>query len=398
MSVRVGIVGCGGISHAHVHRGYRTLREKGLGDFVLRAVCDVDVRRAEALADYIVSELGCDRPRVFADPAALVASGEVEAVDCCTAVFAHHTVALAALEAGLGVTVEKPFAVTVRAGRLMVETAARTGAVLAISENVHFEPRQRIASWVMEQGRIGTPEVIVMGGTGADVWFPDKIVAETPWRHQRLLAGAGAVLDLGSHSFDTLRTLGGEVAQVSALTRQLLPERVRRGHEGQVLERVPSEVDDVALLLLTFANGAIGMFGTGWGGHGRPTGFVGGLGIQGSTGSLQHTPKGQVLTWDDGRTEIAAELFEREADPALREGWFPQGVTEGFALELHFFLRAVANRTQPENDGLQGLRNIAVSYAAIEASLLGRAVTLEEILESRISAYQDPIDRHWGLL
>ncbi len=398
MAVRVGIVGCGGISRAHVQRGYRLLREKGLADFRLSAVCDVDGRRAEAVADLAASALGEDRPRVFTDPADLVASGTVDAIDCCTAVFAHHPVAVAALAAGIGVTVEKPFAVTVRAGRRMVDAARRSGAVLAISENVHFEPRQRIASWVLEQERIGAPQVIVMGGTGTAAWFPDKIVANTPWRHQRLLAGAGAVLDLGSHSFDTLRTLGGEVVQVSALTRQLVPERLRRGPGGEVVERAVSEVDDVALVLLTFASGAIGMFGTGWGGHGRPTSFAGGLALQCSAGSLQYTEEGGLLAWDDGRTENASALFHREADPALRERFFPQGVTEGFALELRDFLEAVVRHSLPENDGEQGLRNMAVAYAAIESSLLGRGVTLQEILDGRVSTYQDPIDRHWGLL
>ncbi len=398
MAVQVGIVGCGGISRAHVRRGYRVLRESGIADFRLRAVCDVDVRRAEELAELVATELRQDRPQVFTDPADLVASGTVEAVDCCTAVFAHHRVAVAALEAGIAVTVEKPFAITVRAGRRMVDAARRSGAVLAISENVHFEPRQRIARWVLDQDRIGTPQVIVMGSTGAAVWFPDRIVANTPWRHQRLLAGAGAVLDLGSHSFDTLRTLGGEVVQVSALTRRLIPERVRRSPSGAVQERVPSEVDDVALALLTFASGAIGMFATGWGGHGRPTGFAGGLAVQCSRGSLQESEAGGVLAWDDGTTENAQRLFEREGDPALRERWFPGGVTDGFALELRDFLDAVAQRRQPENDGEQGLRNMAVAYAALEASLLGRAVTLEEVLQGQVSGYQDPVDQHWGLL
>ena len=398
VSIGVGIVGCGGISRAHVQRGYRLLRENGLGHFRVCAVCDVDGRRAAGLADLVAETLGEDRPRVFTDPADLVASGAVDAVDCCTAVFAHHTVAVAALEAGIGVTVEKPFAVTVRAGQRMVEAARRTGAVLAISENVHFEPRQRIASWVLQQDRIGTPQVIVMGGTGTAGWFPDKIVADTAWRHQRMLAGAGAVLDLGSHSFDTLRTLGGEVAEVSALTRQLVGERLRRAPDGAVVERVASEVDDVALVLLTFASGAIGMFGTGWGGHGRPTGFAGGLAVQCSAGSLQYTEEGGLLSWDDGRTENAAALFQREAERGLRERFFPRGVTVGFALELHDFLEAVATHRPPENDGEQGVRNMAVAYAAIESSLLRRSVTLQEVLDGGVSAYQDPIDRHWGLL
>ena len=38
----------------------------------------------------------------------------------------------------------------------------------------HFEPGQRIASWVLQQERIGAPQVIVMGGTGTAAWFLDK--------------------------------------------------------------------------------------------------------------------------------------------------------------------------------------------------------------------------------
>ena len=99
--------------------------------------------------------------------------------------------------------------------------------------------------------------------------------------------------------------------------RQLVPERLRRGPSGQVVERVASEVDDLALVPLTFSRGAVGMFATGWEGARSAHLLCRRVGHPVQRRFAANTEEGGLLARDDGRTENAASLFAREADPAL---------------------------------------------------------------------------------
>jgi len=73
MALRLGFIGCGGISRAHFD-GLMELQRAGHLRFDLRAVCDVDVSRAEALADRAAEALGT-RPDVYDDYHALLDRG-----------------------------------------------------------------------------------------------------------------------------------------------------------------------------------------------------------------------------------------------------------------------------------------------------------------------------------
>ncbi|MFA0752056.1 MAG: hypothetical protein SLRJCFUN_002459 [Candidatus Fervidibacter sp.] len=58
--------------------------------------------------------------------------------------FFVHEIAVAALEAGKHVQVEKPMAISVRAGRLMVDAARRNGKVLMVAESIRYNPLNRM--------------------------------------------------------------------------------------------------------------------------------------------------------------------------------------------------------------------------------------------------------------
>ena len=68
------------------------------------------------------------------------------------------------------------------------------------------------------------------------------------------------------------------------------------------------------------------------------------------------------------------------------------------AIEIHDFAGAILERRSPEVDGWGGLTAVASVLAVYESGLAGRSVTMEEVLESRVSAYQDEIDAALGLL
>lgn len=405
--IRIGVIGCGRILPAHL-RGLRRLREAGVGDFRVTALVarkpedaymfrmrgagptprppvSKDPRDSLAAPHCYVSDFQPDvEAQVYDTVDALLAADAVDAVTITTTLATHHEIGLACLAAGKHVMIEKPLAVSVRAGRQLVDAAEQAGRTLGVMEMVRYERETRLARWLVERGDLGTPQMAASISISTGEWSPDKIVAETPWRHQKALAGGGASIDLGVHVMHELRYVVGEPERVSAVARVFEPERRRRDASGAVVERVAADADDAFFALAEFANGAIGTLSFTWAGHGEPTGLPGGLTIYGSRGCL----KGTTLIRDDGSREEAPDIFAREADPEERERFFPYGVTDPFALAYLDWLRAIRADAQPETSGREGLRDLAAAFAIMESATAGAPVSVDDVLAGAVEAYQ----------
>jgi predicted dehydrogenase len=61
------------------------------------------------------------------------------------------------------------------------------------------------------------------------------------------------------------------------------------------------------------------------------------------------------------------------------------------AIEQADFVAAVVEDRQPEVDGVQGLRSLALVFAMLESGLLGRMVHVDEILSGRLHGYEQSI-------
>jgi predicted dehydrogenase len=415
--IRIGIVGCGRILPAHL-RGYKRLRDAGYDNFRITGLTArqrpdaemfrlrgegppprpaVSVNPGDPLAapHMYVSDVHPDTiPTVYDSLEAMLESGQVDAIDTPSSVFAHHTVALAGLHAGKHVLVQKPLAVSVRAGRRMVEAAHQSGCVLGVMENVRYGAGTRHAGWAIQQGAIGDVQMVASVSIGTRDWSPDRVVADTPWRHVAAQAGGGATLDIGVHMLHGLRYLCGEVATVSALVRTFEPRRVLRA-EGQATQVVAADADDAYMALLEFAGGGIGMTSFTWAGHGEPTGLPEGRVIYGSKGVI----KGSRLLVDGQEPVSLADLFQREAPDALKSQYFPFGLTDTFALAAYDFCRAIETGTPSamEMNGEEGLRDLATAFAMVESSHARQVVTVEGVLSGKIATAQRPVDDYYGL-
>ena len=246
--IRIGIVGCGRILNAHL-QGYKQLRERGIDTFRITALCarrEEDAlmfrRRGEgppprppvldpatgdplAAPHTYVSDFQDDvEVAIFTDYRELIAGGSVDAINDLTTLALHHEVGAAALEAGQHLLTQKPLAISVRAARRLVDLARARHLTLGVFENVRQAPATRAVAWAVRAGLIGPVQVALMGSVGG-LWSPDRIVAETPWRHQKLLGGGGGSIDIGVHQMHWLRYVVGEVAAVSATARTFEPWR-----------------------------------------------------------------------------------------------------------------------------------------------------------------------------
>jgi predicted dehydrogenase len=414
--IRLGIVGCGRILNAHL-QGFQMLRHRGIDTFRITALvaqCEADARmfhtrgqgpppRPPVLAPETNDPLAAPHTylsdfqsdvavHVYTDWRRLLDDRVVDAILDTTPVFLHHEIGLAALDAGLHLLTQKPLAVTVRAAHALVDKARANGRTLGVFENARYRPSIRAVRWAFESGLLGKPQMAVLGGVGGP-WSPDRVVADTPWRHEKMLAGGGAAIDIGVHHMDIVRYVLGEVDSVQALTRTLEPERVCRDSAGHVTMRAAAQVDDTYIAGVACTNGALAHLFLSWAGHGAALPMPGVPAFYGDRGCVQ---AGQLIR-DDGTRQDLLACCERELDAPRRERFFPLGLRDSFAVMQLDWLRSIEAGRDPETSGVEGLRDLAAAYAILESGCTGRRVGLEEVLSGVAHDYQQPLNEHYGL-
>lgn len=383
--LRLAIIGCGGMARRHV-RSFTEVAQKAPGLYVIEAVCDVEEERAQGLSEQIGSWQG-QAPSVYTEVPRLLAERRPQAVDVVLPHFQHHPVVVECLEAGAHVLTEKPLALTIRAGRRMIEAASKASKTLAVAEQARRGLAARTLHWAINSaGLIGEPRLLFAQNTGYSL----DLIAGTPWRHDKLMGGGGWVLDGEVHYVDLLRYVFGDVAEVTGQLRAFEPTRYHKGD----LTPIPSTVEDTSVAVLAFERGVLGTFtwtqsapGRGFR-HRRYYGSEGSIDDEGLTGR-----DGSQRTLEELRNDFMASLEDNG-----RETLFPLGMRDGISLELYDFLTAVRDGRPPEIDGLEGLRDMAVCEAIYESAVARHAIRVADVLEGRVDAYQRPIDEHWGLV
>ena len=414
-TVRIGVVGCARILPAHL-RGMAALRAAGIDNFRITALCARDRHDAEMFrrrgegptprppvaspSDSLgaphmyVSDLHEDTlPSIYTDVDEMLAGDEVDALLVLTPVYLHHSHVIAGLQAGKHVLVEKPMAITVRAAHLMVEAAHRAERVLGIAEVVRYLPGVRATRWLLEQGVLGDVQVYISGGLGAADWSPDRIVAETPWRHRKLQAGGGPTIDMAVHLFDGVRAQAGEVVEVSGMVSMQEPRRFTRDAAHTITAEVAGDVEDTFFATFRLEGGGIGQLFFSWACHGEPVALEGRTAIYGTRGCL----KGDTLILDDGARGNVLELAEQRMDAQVRASINPRGLSDGFAIQFLDFLSAIEEKRQMEVSGEEGLRDLAAAYAILESSVAHRSLSVDEVASGAVRTYQEEIDQHYGL-
>lgn len=255
--LRVGIVGAGYIGAIH-SAAYRAVTGTYLDQtrpVELAAVADNDRERAEALSR------GWGWSTVTDDWRTLTRSDEIDVIDVCVPNVLHPEIVIDALEHGRHVVCEKPLAADAASAADMVAAAERAHGVAQVCFFYRVWPAIAWARELIEAGRIG-PVVHVRGWVLQD--YASESSAEMGWRVDRRQAGAGALGDLGSHIFDVVSYLAGEITAVNALTRSTVDHGAGAARS-----------DDLTAMLVEFASGASGVLEASWAmkGHKADLGF-----------------------------------------------------------------------------------------------------------------------------
>ncbi len=159
MTLRAGIVGCGGISRSHA-TAYANLR-----DVDLVALCDIQPAALQTRADeYAVSNRYTDFREMFETEG-------LDVVSVCTHAPLHALITIAAAESGINVLSEKPLSTDLENADQMVTACADAGVRLAVSHQYRFTPLFCHAKAWIQAGRIGELRSIREVGKGREAGF-----------------------------------------------------------------------------------------------------------------------------------------------------------------------------------------------------------------------------------
>ncbi|HBY96071.1 MAG: Gfo/Idh/MocA family oxidoreductase [Ardenticatenaceae bacterium] len=199
--IRVGVIGCGGMARQHVRR---MLRETTTTRLV--ALCDLSPSACAATAA-IFREAGLEPPPCFSDLDQFLVefAPRLDAVLIATPHAYHHDQAVACLEAGLDVLLEKPMVVSTAEAWSLIEVQRRTRRLLVVAFNGGLSPYIRTAVKWLRAGELGS--VISISAT---VWEGWGNAYAGHWKQRPEVSGGGFMFDTGVHMMNTVATLADE--------------------------------------------------------------------------------------------------------------------------------------------------------------------------------------------
>jgi len=300
---------------------------------------------------------------------------DIDIVDVSLPQHLHAEVAIAAAKAGKHLFCEKPLGLTSAEGEEMLAAAESAGVVHYINHNYRRAPAVTLARQLIDEGQLG--DLYHWRGAYQQSWLIDP---EMPlnWKLKKETAKAGPQWDLSSHSVDLANYLVGDITSVSCMMKNFITERP--------LESDPSQkgkvtVEDAALMMVEFENGALGSFESTRFATGRRNHHT--FEIYGSRGALtwdlEDMNRLQFLSMEDedharGFRDILAT--ERMHDYA--KNWWPPGHIIGYE---HTFVHAVADFLETVAKGgsmtpnfADGVKVLKVLEAGLESAKSGTRV------------------------
>ncbi|MFN3730133.1 MAG: Gfo/Idh/MocA family protein [Fimbriimonadaceae bacterium] len=254
----VGLIGYQFMGKAHSNAYRQVGRFFDLpADIRMHTICGRNDERVKAAA----AKLGWDHYET--DWRKVVENPEIDIIDVSTPGDSHAEISIAAAKAGKIVWCEKPLGNTLDEAKQMLDAVQEAGVANAIFHNYRKAPAVALAKRMIEDGRLGTIyhfRAVYLQDWIADPNFP------LVWRLQKEKAGSGTHGDINAHIIDLGRYLVGEFNEVCGYLHTFIKKRPLAGAIDDRLGAAASTemgdvtVDDAAMFLAKFKNGALGTF------------------------------------------------------------------------------------------------------------------------------------------
>ena len=292
--IKLALVGCGNVGQI-IHLPII----KKMQDVELMAIVDPDERKARTIAErYGVRS-------TFKSVDAMLNSevgSEIQAVDICTPTDQHKAPAIAALQAGKEVLIEKPIARSAKEAKEIAEVAKEYKRKLMVGMNNRFRPDTMILKSFIETGELGNIYYMKSG------WLKQQSTSAI-WQQQKEKSGGGVFLDLGIVMLDMALWLLNypKVLTVSATT----------------YNQFTKKVEDSAAVFIRLANGVTLTIETSWTFHREGDFFY--CNVFGKEGSAFINPlrvfkqvAGNLVNLTPAKSDSQVALFKKSYENELR--------------------------------------------------------------------------------
>lgn len=352
---RIVIIGVGGIANMHANA------VKDLSD---RATLLAGSCRHEEKGRVFAERFQC---RWHADYERMLDEENPDVAMICTPSGFHLEPTLACARRGISVLCEKPLEITTHRVDRMIEAARQAGIHLGGIFPSRFNPVLGVVREAARQGRFGN---LAFAGTWVPWWREDKYYSPDRWQGKLALDGGGALMNQSIHGIDALQWI------VSATMPELRPEENpvtevfaycgKRGHDPKLIE-----VEDTAVAVLRFRNGALGQIlgaTSMWPGSDRR--FM----MAGRNGTADvHEKQLVIFKFRDEQPQDADYLARFSAAPESDGASDPLAIGHaGHTANLLAFLDAIDNGQTPDIDGVQSRKAVAIITAIYESATTGR--------------------------
>jgi UDP-N-acetylglucosamine 3-dehydrogenase len=309
--LRVGVVGVGvmGSNHARVFADLPGVRLVG--------VADPDRNQR----DFVSGILGCT---TFGTMEGLLDHG-VDALTIAAPTHLHRELAIACIERGVHVLVEKPIASSVEEGRAIIAAARRAGVALMVGHVERFNPTVEAIKEAIRDEDILSIAITRVGP------FPPR------------MSNVGVVIDLAVHDIDLIRWFTeSDIAEVQPQLSSAVAER-----------------EDIALLQFRTASGVLAHINTNW-----LTPF--------KARNVTIATRKKYVT-GDLLTRQVTECFGFQPDGSYSMRHLSVGHAEPLRAELQAFIGAIRDNRQPAVTGEEGVASLEIAIRCLESRALPSA-------------------------
>ena len=347
-TLKVGVIGVGGIAHAH----FPGWKDSPYAEVI--ALADLDAKTLKEQGEKQSVEL------LYKNPKELIANPDIDIIDVCTPNAYHTPLAIAAMRAGKHVICEKPLAPTPKDIRKMIEVRKKSRKLLMTAQHFRFTPEAQTLKKVVDGGALGKVY-------HARSWMLRRSGAPTrPGFIQKKHSGGGPCIDIGVHILDlTLWMMGNpKPISVTGVTQDKLAKLP--GAFSNWGGPIPKsfDVEEMAAAMVRFKNGATLILEVSWLLNHKTTGEDMQMWLYGDKGGA-HWPDNEILTTDNKTKQHMNTLVETP------EGGSPH------ALECMAFAEAVAKKKPSPVTAEQSLDVIAILDGLYRSAKSGREVRLK---------------------
>ena len=266
--LNVGMLGAGfiGTFHSYALRLQPLIKQAPEANLRLKVIADRDPKARDTLIKRFGWENGVDYWRTVLD-------ADIDIFVNAGPNVLHAEPSITALKSGKAVFCEKPLAMDAAEAFEMWRAAAEAKAIHQAAFVYRFVPALRYARELIQSGAIGEVTHFRSEYLMSNYLQPGL---DFSWRLDKKIAGTGTFGDLGAHHIDLARFLVGEISEVAAIGRTVVPQVAGK----------KVEVDDAFVSILQFESGPIGVIQASRvaGGHGHTSAIQ----VDGTKGSIRY--------------------------------------------------------------------------------------------------------------